>query len=302
MWKHIGGLLLGVLLGAWGAAGASAAQPAGGAPDPALRIALAGPAPTFARHSFAYRERRVLRLLYEPLVCYRDGLKPTACLAQSWRVSRDGRTVTFSLRRGVSFHDGRPLRAADVAANIEQARQAATGGDWALSAPEIRAVTTPDDATVRVEFRYAPYLPLDAFTRLYIASPAGFDKGGVPAGTGPFLLAEQSGGAMVLTRHEGYWKPGLPRLASVHISSYPDGTEALRALEAGRADLADQAPYRQARAEGSGYRMLRGPLESFYVLYLNPQRRPFTRLDARRAVQYAIDRPRLAEEVLGNGR
>lgn len=88
-----------------------------------------------------------LDLVYEPLVRYMpDGtIKPA--LAKSWKISDDGKTWTFQLRQGVTFHDGTPFDATAAKWNLDRW----VGGkdhDWLPTANLIQSIATPDKYTI----------------------------------------------------------------------------------------------------------------------------------------------------------
>ena len=56
--------------------------------------------------------------VYDGLLEYNFDLSPRPCLAESWKVSKDGKTVTFHIRKGIIFHDGKPMTAEDVRYSI----------------------------------------------------------------------------------------------------------------------------------------------------------------------------------------
>ena len=88
--------------------------------------------------------------IHEGLVTYDFAMNPKPALAESWSTSADGKTVTFKLRRGVTWHDGQPFTAADVKFSLEQV--------WKVLHPRgrttyanVTSVETPDDFTVVVD-------------------------------------------------------------------------------------------------------------------------------------------------------
>ena len=82
----------------------------------ALRLAIAGePKSVAAWHTGSWNDQVPSRSIYQPLVALDyDTLQPTGLLAESWEWNDDSTAVTFHLRRGVKFHDGSDLDAADV--------------------------------------------------------------------------------------------------------------------------------------------------------------------------------------------
>lgn len=136
-------------------------------------------------------------------------------LAERWSATGDGLTWTFTLRRGVRFHDGTPLRAEDYAATFRRARDPATASPVAgdLLGPLV-AATAPDDVTLVLTFaeRFAPLV--DNLTACGYLQPVRRDVDGrAPVGVGPYRFVEwRTGERVVLRRNEEYtWGP-----ATVH--------------------------------------------------------------------------------------
>ena len=145
-------------------------------------------------------------------------------LAQSWKVSKDGRTITFSLRSGVSFSDGRPFSAQDVAHTMQQlmdpALHSATGDAFRSGTGNVETkVISPTQISITFP---APVAGLDRlFDQVAILSER--SPGKEKAVLGPFMLADYKPGASVLLqRNPNYWKSDeqgrkLPYLAAIRL-------------------------------------------------------------------------------------
>ena len=145
-------------------------------------------------------------------------------LAQSWKVSKDGRTITFSLRSGVSFSDGRPFSAQDVAYTMQQlmdpALHSATGDAFRSGTGNVETkVISPTQISITFP---APVAGLDRlFDQVAILSER--SPGKEKAVLGPFMLADYKPGASVLLqRNPNYWKSDeqgrkLPYLAAIRL-------------------------------------------------------------------------------------
>src|SRR3989304_3011421 len=104
---------------------AAAARPAPAAESPkpggTLRVALTTSLITL---DFAWSTNAVVRQIgihiFEGLATFDDKFQVIPQLAESWKVSEDGKTYTFQLRKGVKFHTGREMKAADVKASLER--------------------------------------------------------------------------------------------------------------------------------------------------------------------------------------
>ncbi|WMS41827.1 ABC transporter substrate-binding protein [Acuticoccus sp. MNP-M23] len=162
-------------------------------------------------------------------------------LAENIDVSADGKTYTFTLRDGVTFHNGDPLTADAVVANIERVRTNVTGG-WLASAMKlVGAVSATDERTVVLTMT-EPYAPLVALlSELWIVSPAsdGWDATiTTPIGTGPFTFGEwKPQVSLTAPAFDNYWRgDDLPYLAAVNVNLREDIDKA-NALRAGDLDI-----------------------------------------------------------------
>ena len=152
----------------------------------------------------AVNDFRILMNVYDGLVRYKSGtLEVEPALAESWEISEDGTEYTFSLREGVTFHDGTDFDAEAVKFNFDRMLKEDhpfhdTGPfPLAFFFSAVEEVTVVDPMTVRFKLNapYAPFLSNLAYPTGLIVSPAaveanGADFGRNPVGTGPFRVAE----------------------------------------------------------------------------------------------------------------
>ena len=160
--------------------------------------------------------------IYEGLLTYDWDLKPAPALAKSWEVSPDGKTITFRLQEGVTFHNGQPFTSADVQYSfMEIAKKVNPNGPVILA--ELTSVDTPDPMTAVFNLANpAPYLmvslssnnmPIVCKSVFEGTQPLNNPTANRPIGTGPFKFAEWNRGQYIrLDRNDRYWKPGLPML------------------------------------------------------------------------------------------
>jgi peptide/nickel transport system substrate-binding protein len=295
---------------------------AGSAQAVTLRVANQGDAQAMDPH--ALNEALQLSLLgnvYEPLVGRDQKLALTPALATRW--SATSPTVwRFELRRGVRFHDGRPLTAADVVFSFQRA--AGEGSDmrsYTAAIKVVREVTGKSgDEAIEIETSAPfPILP-DVISNVYIMSrawceanqatrPVDRRKGIENAatfkanGTGPFQLKErQPGTRTVLTRFAGYWA-SLPTNVTEVVFT-PIGNDATRvaALLSGEIDLMEPVPLQDIdRLKANpALKVLQGPELRTIFLGMDQQRdellysdvkgrNPFKDHRVRQALYQAID-------------
>jgi peptide/nickel transport system substrate-binding protein len=145
-------------------------------------------------------------------------------LAQSWKVSKDGKQITFKLRSGVSFSDGTPFSAEDVAFTVQQLMDPALHsptGDSFRSGPGNVETKIISPTQISITFP-APVAGLDRqFDQVAILSAHSPKK--EMAVLGPFMVSDYKPGAwVILKRNPNYWKTDeqgrhLPYLDSIHL-------------------------------------------------------------------------------------
>ena len=186
--------------------------------------------------------------IYDGLLEYDTELQPQPSLAESWEVSPDGKTITFKLRQGVTFHDGEPLTSADVRFSIMNAAKV-THPRGPNTFAAVTDVKTPDDHTVTLVLSEpAPYM-LMAFSgyETPILPEHVFGEGDLrahpnankPVGSGPFKFTEWKKGQYIrLDRNPDYWKEGRPYLDRIVARFILDSSTRTAALEKGEAHFA----------------------------------------------------------------
>ncbi|MBZ5638618.1 MAG: hypothetical protein LAO51_07655 [Acidobacteriia bacterium] len=237
-------------------------------------------------------------------------------LAESWKSSEDGKTLTFHLRSS-SWSDGRPITASDVLFTWKA--QTSPEVAWLSSADKrhVTDVEAVDDRTVVFRFDHVyPYqlsdaveggiLPEHVFGAVPFKEWRSHDWSDVRVGSGPFVLERHAPGEeIVLARNPRYFREGYPLLDKVVIRVVPDATALLTQVLAGGLDYMEGVSPREAgRIRGTPGAML---ISFDYPMYdfigWNTSRPPFDDPDVRRAMTLAIDRKALVDELLyGFGR
>lgn len=252
----------------------------------------------------------LLRPVFDSLVAQRPDGTLAPWLATSWKVSKNGLTYTFELRRDVTFSDGTRFDAAAVKANFDHVVAPETASKWAgsLIGPYDRTETPGDfTAVVHLKKPYSSLLWALSTTYLGMQSPVSLRdhaddlvSGAHAVGTGPFRLSSVvAGQRAVLEKRADYaWASaaaahqGPARLDKVVIQFLPESAAKVGAVTSGQADLADHVPATRLaeirRTEGVS--VVRAQLPGVpYSYYLNSSRPPLDNVDARRAIRYAID-------------
>ena len=225
--------------------------------------------------------------VYEGLTRITEQGRVAAGLAQSWTVSDDGLRYRFNLRRGVHFHDGTPLTAAEVRWSLDRARAAGSTNPLRELLAPLQAIHIVDELTVELELErpVADLLTYLGWGNLVILSPATATRAATaPVGTGPYRFVEwRKGDAVVLELNPDYW--GTPaRLQRVTFRIVPDASSALAALLAGDVDGYSNfpAPEGVAALEHDGrFTVSIGSTEGETLLAINNARPPFNDLRVR---------------------
>jgi peptide/nickel transport system substrate-binding protein/oligopeptide transport system substrate-binding protein len=263
----------------------------------------------------------VTQQIFDGLVSFDQTLAITPALAQFWKASRDGLTWTFTLRRGVKFHDGREVTAddvvfsftrilnpatksgaADVFSNIRGAREFREG-----RARRVAGLVATDRYTVQVTLDEAPvpFVSVLAIGHAKIVprdvvEQRGDQFGAQPIGTGPFRFVRwERGREIVLAANPDYYD-GPPKVARLVYRIFPGGQADAVYEEFQRGNLEDAPPpTREYRAAITSKRhvYVRRPMFSVRFYGFNTRVKPFDDRRVRQALLHAIDRESIIEEI-----
>ena len=239
-----GGLLLALLIG-----GSAAAQKHGGV----LRLYHRDSPASMSIHEEATVSTVMPMMgVFNNLVVYDQHVAQNSLqsivpdLAESWSWSADGRQLTFKLRHGVTWHDGKPFSAADVKCTWDLLTGRApeklrlnARATWYLN---LEAVTVEaDDVAVFHLKRPQPALLAllaSGFSPVYPCHVSARDMRQHPIGTGPFKFVEfKPNQSIALARNPSYWKPGRPYLDGIEFTIIPNRSTAILAFVAGKVDM-----------------------------------------------------------------
>lgn len=246
-------------------------------------------------HNAAYAgTREVLFNVFEGLV------KPNAegdlipAVASDVKVSEDAKVYTFTLRNGITFHDGSKVTTDDVVYSIE--RYADIQGESSAFS-NIKEIATPDDKTIEISLNEGDSEFLANLTCAIIpkANEANVNKN--PIGTGPFKYVSYAPGeSFVVAKYEGYWIEDCPKLDEVTFKIETDADAALTALQAGSIDIYQYLTTDQASVlENAGFTIMEGSVNYVQGMFLNNNFEPFKNKTVRQALYYAIDRDEINE-------
>jgi len=230
----------------------------------------------------------------EPLVRYRaDGSRPEAALATSWATA-DSRTWTFTLRQGVRFHDGAPLDAAAVVANLDDLRkQRGFPGRAVRAGPFVVTITLDQPNAALLATLSQAFFAMQS-PREIVRSPPRL------VGTGPYRLESARPGRIELTANPQHWG-GAPRLRRIVFRRLADQPSLEAALVAGDVDVTSAVGQDTVgRLRGrAGITLDSQTGLNIAFLCPNNERRPFDDRRVRQALVRAIDRRALVRDGLG---
>lgn len=241
--------------------------------------------------------RDVVFNLYEGLV------KPTSdggfipAVASDYIISDDAKTYTFTLRDGITFHDGTPVTIEDVKYSID--RYAEIQGESSAFSSLVDSVEVQDDKTLVVNLKesYSEFLPM---MTIAIIPQSNEDPAGNPIGTGPFKYVSYTPGQnLELEKYDGYWQEGVPSLDSVEFKFIADVDTAFVELQAGTIDILKYLTSAQAETLGDDYNIVQGSMNLVHAMYLNSAYEPLSKTEVRQALCYAVDRDAINNFIFG---
>jgi peptide/nickel transport system substrate-binding protein len=244
------------------------------------------------------------------------------------RISPNGRVYTIQIRRGVLFHNGREMKAADVKFSLE--RQAhPTSRSWGPSfsanivgakdviagkATKMSGIEVVDDYTVRItlEQPQAAFTPILSMSLNSIIPQEEVQRWGEefrlhPVGTGPFRLERWTSGQEIsFIRNRQYFRKGGPHLDRVVYKFGVDPSVGLLRFERGEVDyLADAVAPQDVHRVRTDPRLSPQVFiaDNIYLSFLlmNNETPPFNDVRVRRAIAHLVDRERLVQVAGGLG-
>lgn len=226
-------------------------------------------------------------------------------------IQKNGTEYTFKLKRGVSWHDGKPFTARDVKANWELIMNPKFGAYTKVGYDVIAAMEIADDHTVRVRLKepFAPFLtawgdtylvPAHAFDGVADPNTAEFNTKS-PVGTGPFRFqARVAGDHIVLRANEKYHGSG-PVLERVIFKYIPDLTVLYTQFKTAAVDVTGMQGisaefYQEARVL-PGMTVHPHATPSVEYIYFNHGNPKFKELAVRQALYHALDKKAIIDQI-----
>ncbi|SFQ45799.1 peptide/nickel transport system substrate-binding protein [Roseivivax halotolerans] len=225
-------------------------------------------------------------------------------LAEDWKISEDGTTYTFTLREGVSFHDGSDFTAEDVKFTLDRARAEDSVNAQKALFEGISEVNVVDPQTVEIVLSQPDgnFLFNLAWGDAVIVAEESIENiKSNPVGTGPFTFSEWVQGDRVeLARNSDYWGEA-PSLEAATIKFISDPTAAFAAMMAQDIDAfaGYPAPENLPQFEADPrFQVIVGSTEGETILAMNNAEEPFNDPEVREAVAHAIDRQAIIDGAM----
>ena len=280
-----------------------------------LRVALAGDPPSLDMHQEStFLVTIPFSTVYNTLVMFDPHGYPNIIgdLARSWTVSDDKMTWTFTLPKGVTFHDGSPLTSADVKASWDRIAFPPEG----VVSPRksyfqaIKSVEAPNPTTVVFRLRYASpsFLSMLAHPANFIFAKKYLDKDQQyykqhAMGSGPFKLKKYVRGSSIeMERNPNYWKKGLPYMDGVKYYLIKDDGARAKSIRSDRTDVEFRG-FPPAEVEAIKHQMGEKVTVAYpgqpahWGVAFNVDKKPFDDERVRKAMSLALDRYEMAKTL-----
>lgn len=249
----------------------------------------------------AFSSVRLFGLTYSSLTRMDENFNVVGNLAEKWTFSEDGKTLTFNLRQGVKFHNGREMTSDDVKFTYERILDPDTGALSKSSFASVESIEAPDKYTVTFKFKTADtaFLANASSSNAAIVAKEVANLNKEIVGTGPFMIDKiEPGQAIYLKKNPDYYEKDLPKVDKIQFRVMKDEAERLAALRAGRIHLSqvtqDSAKLLESAKDIKieGYQSL-----DYGYIGVNVAKKPFDDIRVRQAIALAIDRQEIVSSV-----
>jgi peptide/nickel transport system substrate-binding protein len=247
-------------------------------------------------------------VVYEELV-FTDNLKSgsaTPWLAKSYAWSNNNQTLTFTIRSGVKWSDGKPFSAKDVLYSFNLLKKYPgldLNADWSV----LNSVALKGSDQVVLQFKTAavpyfyyiadetPIVPEHIWA--HVGNPVKY-LDPHPIGTGPYLVSNCSSQNIQYKKNPDYWQKGLPKIATVNFPAYLSNTPANEDLKTGKDQWGSQFIPNINRfyidSNRRYYHYFFEPVDNVYIMP-NLTDPLLSNVAVRQAIAYAINRPRISK-------
>jgi peptide/nickel transport system substrate-binding protein len=235
-------------------------------------------------------------------------------LATKWEWSKEGTDLTFTLREGVKWHDGKPFTSADAKCTWDMVSGLEPGKirksprqAWFTNLKEI-TVDGPNKVTFHLNRRQPSFIALLAsgWSPVYPCHIPSANMRTKPIGTGPFRFVEYRLNEIIkMERNPDYWKPGLPYLDGITYQIVPNRSTRMLGFVAGKYDMTyptdvTVALLRDMKTQAPAAQCVMRRTNVSTNLVINRDVPPFDNLEIRKALALALDR-KAFNDILSEG-
>lgn len=252
--------------------------------------------------------KEVLFNIFEGLVKPDEDGNLVPAIASDYTISEDGKSYTFVLREGVTFHNGALVTAEDIIYSLKRC-----AGLLEISDPEVLTVsafsciediikvTTPEGKEAVKIILNTPNTELLGYLTCSII-PKDYDaQSNVPIGTGPFQFVSYAPlQSFVIEKNKSYYLEGKPYLDKVTFKISANTDSAFLELLGGGIDIFSYLTQEQANQLKEQYQIMNGTMNLVQGLFLNNAKEPFNNSKVRQALFYAVD-PKQILDFVGGG-
>jgi peptide/nickel transport system substrate-binding protein len=245
--------------------------------------------------------------MYDWLLSYDSNLKPMPGLIESWEQSSDLKQVKLNVRRGVQFHTGRELSSDDIKYTLLRATDPTKTSPLTLvGLAKVWQVDTPDKSTLIMKSDQPRIGVFDLLTQLTVGDKEtleGPDTNSKGVGTGPFVFVEWiQGDHITFAKNKNYWQSGRPYLDGYQFNFFRDAQTMIASLESGALDFVSYPQIRDAlRLRNEPKYQVQAIFDAGtnFAIWVTTTNPPFDNKQVRQAMNYAMDRKRFTDTVLG---
>src|SRR6185369_10204791 len=231
-----------------------------------------------------------------------DHLTPE--LATSWQWSEDKKALTFKLREGVKWHDGKPFTSADVKCTFDMLMGKSQNRfrknprkDWYFNVADVTA-DNPLQATIHLKRPQPAILAMVAsgYTPIYPCHVSAAQMRTNPVGTGPFKFVElKQNESIKLVKNPDYWNKGKPYLDGIEYTIIPNRSTAILGFVAGKFDMTFPTEVsipllKDVKSQKPDAQCVLAQTNVATNIIVNSSSPPFDNADIRRALALALDR------------
>lgn len=237
-------------------------------------------------------------------------LNPEGDLAEKWEVAPDGKSITFTLRQGVKWHDGQPFTADDVKFTFDTMLDPKINARFRSNIKGVTeaVVNSPLSVTLKLTTPL-PSLPIQLGYNIHmipkhvlqgqdINAPKDFLA--KPIGTGPFKFVEATPGSTMTVERYDNFHFGAPQLDRITFKVTPDINAQLAQLKTGELDFMLMEPDQAGTVKSDNNIVIQNASQvNYYFIAYNDKRPLFSDKLVRQALTMAIDREAIVKDVLG---